>query len=421
MDLFDFELNKQQSKKSPLADRMRPLTFEEYLGQEQLIGKEKLLRKAIERDEIPSMIFWGPPGTGKTTLAKIIAETTQSRFIPFSAVHGGVKEIREIVKEAYDQKKFFQQQTILFVDEIHRFDKRQQDAFLPSVENGTIILIGATTENPSFEVNSALLSRCRVFTLEALKSEHIAVMLNRALRDNVRGLGNLSITISPETISFLASAANGDVRVALNAIELAVNSSEPTKEGVVCVDEKMIEQALQKSHLLYDRAGEQHYNIISALHKSLRGSDVNASLYWLGRMLEAGEDPLFVARRLVRFASEDIGLADPQALVQAVSAYHACHFIGIPECNVNLAQVVVYLAKAKKSNALYQAYLEVQKDIQALPNLPVPKHLCNAPTKLMEDMGYGKGYKYTPSYQNKEKAKQDYLPNELKDQKYYKE
>src|SRR3989339_2032246 len=416
MDLFDFELNKQQSKKSPLADRMRPLTFEEYLGQEQLIGKEKLLRKAIERDEIPSMIFWGPPGTGKTTLAKIIAETTQSRFIPFSAVHGGVKEIREIVKEAYDQKKFFQQQTILFVDEIHRFDKRQQDAFLSSVENGTIILIGATTENPSFEINAALLSRCRVFVLMALTSDHIETILKHALKNEKKGLGNLSVSISDELITFLAQAANGDVRTALNALELAVQSSEASANGQVCVDEETIKQALQRTHLVYDRAGEEHYNIISALHKSMRGSDANAALYWLGRMLEAGEDPLYIARRLVRFASEDVGMSDPNALVQTVAAYQACQFIGVPECNVILAQAAVYLAQAPKSNKLYLAYQKVQTDIKDLPAYGVPLHLRNASTKLMKDLNYGKNYKYNPDY--KGEVDQKYLPTELQGRKY---
>src|SRR3989339_1647225 len=418
MDLFDFELNKQQSKKSPLADRMRPLTFEEYLGQEQLIGKEKLLRKAIERDEIPSMIFWGPPGTGKTTLAKIIAETTQSRFIPFSAVHGGVKEIREIVKEAYDQKKFFQQQTILFVDEIHRFDKRQQDAFLSSVENGTIILIGATTENPSFEINAALLSRCRVFVLMALTSDHIETILKHALKNEKKGLGNLSVSISDELITFLAQAANGDVRTALNALELAVQSSEASANGQVCVDEETIKQALQRTHLVYDRAGEEHYNIISALHKSMRGSDANAALYWLGRMLEAGEDPLYIARRLVRFASEDIGLADPQALVQTIASFDAAHKLGLPECNVCLAQAVVYLARAPKSNELYVAYEQVKMDVEQTQNDPVPLHLRNAPTGLMKELGYGRDYIYNPSVEGP--VEQDYLPKHLKDRHYLK-
>src|SRR3989339_2235007 len=416
MDLFDFELNKQQSKKSPLADRMRPLTFEEYLGQEQLIGKEKLLRKAIERDEIPSMIFWGPPGTGKTTLAKIIAETTQSRFIPFSAVHGGVKEIREIVQEAYDQKKFFQQQTILFVDEIHRFDKRQQDAFLPSVENGTIILIGATTENPSFEVNSALLSRCRVFVIKPLSPENLKLIIKRAMSDKEKGFGYLDIQVTEKTLDFLAIMSNGDARTALNALEIAIKASRKGEQKMVQLDQEIITEALQKTNLIYDRAGEEHYNIISALHKSMRGSDPDASLYWMARMLEAGEDPLFIARRLIRFASEDIGLADPGALVQASSAFTACHYIGVPECNVILAQAVVYLAKAPKSNSLYVAYGKVKKDIEERGNDPVPLHLRNAPTELMKNIGYGAGYKYNPDFDKP--VEQEYLPDGLRGRKY---
>lgn len=419
MDLFSHKQEEHRLRSSPLADRVRPKDFGDYLGQDQIIGLGTVLRKAIEKDEVPSMILWGPPGTGKTTLAHLIAQKTHAHFVHFSAVHNGVKEVREIIKEAEEQQKFYQKRTILFVDEIHRFDKRQQDAFLSSVENGTIILIGATTENPSFEINAALLSRCRVFVLTALTSDHIETILKRALKDEKKGLGNLSVSISDELITFLAQAANGDVRTALNALELAVQSSEANADGHVCVDEETIKQALQRTHLLYDRTGEEHHNIISALHKSMRGSDANAALYWLGRMLEAGEDPLYIARRLVRFASEDIGLADPQALTQAVASYQASHFLGMPECNVCLAQTVVYLAKAPKSNTLYTAYMAVQKDIQETPIEPVPLHLRNAPTDLMKNLGYGKGYKYTPDFENPNNAKQDYLPPSLKNRKYF--
>jgi len=357
------------------------------------------------------MIFWGPPGTGKTTLARIIAKLTKSNFVQLSAVGGSNKEAREVIEIARNRLKFDRMRTILFVDEIHRFNKAQQDAFLPAVEDGTITLIGATTENPSFEVNAALLSRCRVFVLQALNTEDIQRILIAALKDKTYGLGTLDIHIDPETIAYLAAMSNGDARTALNALELAVKTdTHVTREHVAA--------ALQRTHLLYDRAGEEHYNIISALHKSMRGGDANAALYWLGRMLEAGEDPLYIARRLVRFASEDIGLADPQALVQAVAAYQASHMIGMPECNVNLAQCVAYLARAPKSNALYVAYGRVKKDIEELPAEPVPLHLRNAPTKLMKDLGFGKGYKYTPAFETPEEAKQDFLPERLRSRRY---
>jgi putative ATPase len=417
MDLFEHQLNKKRAQEAPLADRLRPETLEDYLGQEQIVGEGKILRAALERDEVPSMIFWGPPGTGKTTLARIIAGMTKSRFVPLSAVSGGIKDVRETIKTAEDERKFNGKRTILFVDEIHRFNKAQQDAFLPYVENGTIVLIGATTENPSFEVNSALLSRCRVFVLNALGEADVEKILRRALADEKRGLGSLSISIDDETLKYLAVMANGDARTALNALELAVKSSTP-KKGKISVSREAVEQSLQRTHLLYDKTGEEHYNIISALHKSMRGSDANAALYWLGRMLEGGEDPLYVARRLVRFASEDVGLADPQALPQCVAAYQACHFIGMPECNVILAQAVAYLARAPKSNALYTAYGQVASDIRERPNDPVPLHIRNAPTKLMKELGYGKGYKYTPAFENAEEAKQDYLPDALKGRHY---
>ncbi len=413
MDLFDQNLKES----APLADRMRPLDFKDFVGQEQIVGEKTLLRQAIEADNLPSIIFWGPPGTGKTTLAKIIAQKTSAFFEPFSAVASGVKELREVIKAAIERKKFKNQKTILFIDEIHRWNKSQQDALLPFVEKGIVTLIGATTENPSFEVNSALLSRCRVFVLNLLDQEQLKQIIKNALSDKDRGLGNLKIDMPAEVSDFLTQMANGDARTVLNALEFAANSSQPDEDGKIILDKKIIEQALQKSYL-YDKAGEQHYNIISALHKSMRGSDANASLYWLGRMVESGEDPLYIARRLVRFASEDIGLADPQALVQAVSAYTACHYLGYPECDVILAQAVAYLAKAPKSNKLYTAIGQVKQDIKNLPNEPVPLHLRNAPTKLMQDLDYGKGYKYTPNFKDAEEAKQDYLPEKLKGKKY---
>jgi putative ATPase len=404
-------------KGAPLADRMRPRTLAEYEGQRRIVGEGTILREALERDEVPSMILWGPPGSGKTTLANIIAKTVKSAFVPFSAVSGTVKEIREVIAAATDRRSIYGKRTILFVDEIHRFNKAQQDAFLPAVENGTVVLVGATTENPSFEVNSALLSRCRVFVLEMLDTGDLVEILRRALADAERGLGSSGVTADDDALAYLAAMSNGDARVALNALELAANASWRDSTGTAITRER-VAQALQKTHLLYDRAGEEHYNVISALHKSLRGSDANAALYWLGRMLEAGEDPLYVARRLVRFASEDVGLADPNALVQAVAAFQATHQIGMPECNVILAQCAAYLARAPKSNALYMAYKQVQRDIRELPAEPVPIHLRNAPTRLMKDLGYGDGYKYTPDFDHPEDAAQAYLPERLRGRTY---
>ncbi|MFA6919075.1 MAG: replication-associated recombination protein A [Patescibacteria group bacterium] len=418
MDLFDNKMAQKLASEAPLADRMRPKRLDQFEGQAELVGPKKLLRKLIEQDSIPSMIFWGPPGSGKTTLARIIANMTNSDFIAMSAVSSGVKELRDIISTAQNKFKYESQKTIVFVDEIHRWSKSQQDALLPYVENGTITLIGATTENPSFEVNSALLSRSRVFVFEQLVQDDLVKILQTAISDQERGLGNLKINIDEETLNFLASVSNGDSRTALGALELAVKVSKPNKSGIIKLDKKLIQESLKKSSYLYDRAGDQHYNIISALHKSLRGSDADAALYWLGRMLEAGEDPLYVARRLVRFASEDVGLANSQALTQAVAGYQACHFIGIPECNVILAQVVVYLAKCKKSNELYEAYLKVQKDVKVTMDEPVPIHLRNAPTKLMKNLGYGKDYKYSPSFNYEEE--QEYLPEKLKGKKYLK-
>ncbi len=416
---------------SPLADKMRPENLEEFTGQEHLVGQDKILRRAIETGNLPSMIFWGPPGSGKTTLALMVAKETKSEFIKLSAISSGVKDVREIIARAEKLKKEnnppslnygeVSKKVILFIDEIHRFNKSQQDIFLPYVENGTIILIGATTENPSFEVNSALLSRCRVFVLNLLTPSEIEKKKKNALVDKERGLGNFKIDIREETIKFLANLANGDARAALNALELSVSISKPDKNEVIKIDEVIIKEALQKTHLLYDKAGEEHYNLISALHKSMRGGDYDASLYYLARMLEAGEDPLYVARRLIRFASEDIGIANSLALPQAIAAYDACHFIGMPECGVNLAQAVVYMAKSKKSNALYIAYNAAREDVKNLPNEPVPLHLRNASTKLMKNLGYGKDYKYTPEYKNEKEAAQDYLPEKLKGKKYLKE
>jgi len=398
------------NKNTPLADRIRPEKLEDFLGQDEIVGKGKMLRQAIEFDQLPSIILWGPPGSGKTTLAFIVAKQTKSEFVRFSAVTSGVKELKEVIKRA-EQSKRLGRNTILFIDEIHRWNKAQQDALLPHIERGTVILIGATTENPSFEVRGALLSRCRVFVLKQLGKTQITDIILRALKDKENGLGNLPVKMDKKVVEVLAQMSNGDARVALNVLEYASSISKK-----ITLD--LIKEAFQKSHLFYDKDGEEHYNIISALHKSMRGSDPDAALYWLARMLEAGEDPLYVARRLVRFASEDIGLANSRALEQSVAAYNACHFIGMPECNVILAQAVVYMAKCEKSNDLYVAYGKAAKDVEEYGNLPVPLHIRNAETDLMKDLGYGKGYKYSPNYGYKEK--QEYLQKELKNKKYLK-
>ncbi len=405
----------KDDKMAPLADRLRPENLADFVGQADIVGEGKLLRKLIEQDETPSLIFWGPPGSGKTTLAKIIARMSGAGFVAFSAVTSGVAELRAVIKEAAARLKEGKR-TILFIDEIHRWSKSQQDALLPHVEDGTVTLIGATTENPSFEVNSALLSRCRVFVLKQLDEEAIKLILQRALTDKKKGLGALTVKISDEALDFLATVANGDARNALNALELAAKTGTKNKKGEIVIEKDLIKESLQKSYLMYDKGGEEHYNIISALHKSMRGSDADAALYWLGRMLEGGEDPLYVARRLIRFASEDVGLANSLALVQAVAGYQACHYIGMPECEVVLAQVVVYLAKCKKSNELYEAYNQIKRDVRETINEPVPLHIRNAPTKLMKDLGYSKGYKYSPDFDYQEE--QEYLPERLKGKKY---
>ena len=389
---------------------MRPETIDNFLGQDEIVGKGKILRKAIETDNLPSMIFWGPPGSGKTTLAFIIAKQTKSEFVRFSAVTSGVAELRKTIERA-EMDRRLGRRTILFIDEIHRWNKAQQDALLPHVERGTVILIGATTENPSFEVRGALLSRCRVFVLKQLGKREIIKIIKNAVSDKNKGLGNLKIKIGPKAIETLAEMSNGDARTALNVLEYASLTGKN-------ITPEIIKESFQKSHLLYDKGGDEHYNIISALHKSMRGSNPNAALYWLARMLEGGEDPLYIARRLIRFASEDVGLANSRALEQAVAAYHACHFIGMPECGVNLAQAAVYMAKCEKSNDLYAGYEKAMEDVREFGNLPVPPHLRNAPTKLMKDLGYGKGYKYSPDHNYKEK--QEYLPDKIKNQKYLK-
>ena len=397
---------------SPLADRMRPQTLADFVGQEKVIGQGTLLRQAIETDQLPSLIFWGPPGCGKTTLAHVIANSTKADFIQISAVSSGKKDLLLIIKKAQENSRL-NLKTILFIDEIHRWNKTQQDALLPHVERGTIILIGATTENPSFEVRGALLSRCRTLVFDKFTDDDIIKVVERSLTDKDQGYGAEKIKIEEEVLKKLAQLSNGDVRTALNVLEYVVMTSSAKK---IKITEDLIKEAFQKSHLMYDKDGEEHYNIISALHKSMRGSDANAALYWLVRMLEGGEDPLYVARRLVRFASEDVGLANSRALEQAVAAYQACHFLGMPECNVILAQAVVYLAKCEKSNALYVAYGQAKRDVDELGNLPVPLHIRNAPTKLMKDLGYGKDYKYSPNFDYKED--QEYLPDELKKRKY---
>lgn len=395
----------------PLAERMRPTSFDDFAGQADIVGPGKLLRKLIEHDDLSSLIFWGPPGVGKTTLAHIIAEQTKARFVVMSAVSSGKEDLRKVMEQAQMSRRLGEK-TILFVDEIHRWNKAQQDALLPHVEKGDVILIGATTENPSFEINGALLSRSRVFILQRLTAADIVVVLKRALVDTVHGLGNEAVTVSDETLTVLAELAGGDARVALNGLELAVKAKRGG--GVVTIED--VKEALQRTHLVFDKNGEEFYNLISALHKSMRGSDPNAALYWLARMLEGGADVLYIARRVLRFASEDIGMANSEAMIQANAAYDACHKIGMPECTVHLAQAVVYCAKSAKSNLLYTAYAEAAEDAKNTSHLGVPLHIRNAHTKFMKDVGYGKGYKYNPDYA--EPVEQDYFPPELQGRNY---
>ena len=407
-----FENNLSQ----PLAARLRPQTLDEYVGQTHLLGRGKVLRRLIESDQISSMIFWGPPGVGKTTLARIIANTTKAAFIDFSAVTSGIKEIRAVMQKAEGNRQCGEK-TIVFVDEIHRFNKAQQDAFLPFVEKGSIILIGATTENPSFEVNSALLSRCKVFVLQELKTEELVQLLKRALTDE-KGFGTQQINIADELLEMIAVFANGDARTALSTLEMAVLNGDVDNNGATTVTRETLEQCTSKKSLLYDKTGEEHYNLISALHKSMRNSDPDAAVYWLARMLEAGEDPLYIARRVTRFASEDIGLADPKALEIAVAAYQACHFIGMPECSVHLTQAVVYMSVAPKSNALYMAYEHAKRDAAKMLAEPVPLVIRNAPTKLMQELNYGKGYQYAHDTADK-LTNMQCLPDSLLGTTYY--
>ena len=414
----------------PLAARMRPRTLDEIVGQEQLVGAGRLLRRTIEADRLTSIILWGPPGSGKTTLAEVIAHHTHARFVTLSAVSAGVADLRKVMDEANKLRQFSKQRTLLFIDEIHRFNKSQQDAVLPHVERGVVTLIGATTENPSFEVNAALLSRCRVFTLKGLSEEQVQSILRRALADPKRGLGAMNMRIDDDALAAIAVFANGDARTALNVLELAAQGSAESAAGDTrTLTLTLVEEVMQHRALLYDKGGDQHFDTISALHKSLRGSDPDASLYWLARMVEAGEDPLYIVRRLIRFASEDVGMADPQALLVCVAAQQAVHFVGLPEAVLALAQAVVHLATAPKSNALTEAYARVQADVQQSQNDPVPLQIRNAPTNLMKDLGYGKEYKYAHDYYKEMQIDdpdrppptkvQEYLPERLQGKHYY--
>lgn len=412
MTLFDNEI---RNISVPLASRVRPKKLEQFVGQQHLIGPGKILRRMIETDHVTSMIFWGPPGVGKTTLAGIIAEKTKANFINFSAVTSGIKEIKDVMQQAENSRRMGMK-TILFVDEIHRFNKAQQDAFLPYVERGSITLIGATTENPSFEVNSALLSRCRVFVLKALEEQELVQLLRNVLL-SPQGFLNSNVKMSDRQLHAIAAFANGDARTALNILEMAVTNGEINAEGITVTDEGL-EQCISKKSLLYDKSGEEHYNLISALHKSMRNSDPDAAIYWMCRMLEGGENPLYIARRLIRFASEDIGMADSQALQVAVAAYQACHFLGMPECDVHLTHAVTYLAMAPKSNALYTACEECKRDVKERRDEPVPLQLRNAPTGLMKELHYGEGYQYAHDHEDKLTSIQC-LPDSLKDRHYY--
>jgi putative ATPase len=403
---------------APLADRLRPQSFDEYVGQEHLVSEGMLFRKSVESGNLGACIFWGPPGCGKTSLAQVVANVAQKPFVSFSAVLQGVKEVRTIVEEAKANFNVLQTNTILFIDEIHRFNKAQQDALLPHVEKGTITLIGATTENPSFEIISALLSRCQVYVLQPLKDEDTQKIIRRALMDEDRGLGSFKPDIDDEAFEFLVNISNGDIRTALNALELSVMGTKPDKDGKRNINLELIKQAVSSRKIAYDKGGEEHYNLISALHKSLRGSDPQAGLYWLTRMIEGGADPLYIARRLIRFASEDVGLADPNALVQAIAVKDAVHFLGYPECNTALAQCVLYLATAPKSNSVYKAVGKAQGTVYETRNEPVPLHIRNAPTKLMKELNYGKDYQYDHASENAFSG-QDFLPESIRNCVFY--
>ena len=417
-DLFEDQRKKALSREAPLAASMRPRTFDEFVGQEHIVGPSRVLRRSIEADQLPSMILWGPPGSGKTTLVHLIAGVTKSIFDAVSAVTAGVADLRKIIERARERRGMYGQRTLLFVDEIHRFNKAQQDVILPHVEEGTVTFIGATTENPSFEVIAPLLSRCRVFTLKPLTDEEVTAIVRGALADEERGLGSLHAEVAEDALRHLVALTNGDARIALNALELAASGTIPDTSGVRHVTLDTIEDALQQRCLLYDKAGDQHYDTISAFIKSVRGSDPDAAIYWLGRMIEAGEDPMFIARRLVVLAAEDIGMADPQGLQMAVAAQQAAHFIGMPEGAIPLAEATVYLATAPKSNSAYVALKQALEDVRRGPNEPVPMHLRNAVTPLMKDQGYGKGYKYSHDYPG-HFAPMENLPLSLKDRRYY--